>query len=62
MASKMDHPWPAVLFSLWVLTSALEFAKHGASALILHYFGDEATEGEIQSLQREIEMSHVRSV
>jgi L-rhamnose 1-dehydrogenase len=46
------------------LTSVLEFVKHGAPALILHYFGDEATEAEIQSLQREVETiaSHVRVV
>ncbi|CAK5280521.1 unnamed protein product [Mycena citricolor] len=34
---------------------ALEFAKHGATGLILHYFGDAETEKEIQSLKHEIE-------
>lgn len=34
--------------------TALEFAKHGASALVLHYLGDAATEAEVQSLQHEI--------
>lgn len=35
-------------------TSSLDFAKYGASALILHYFGDEETEAEIRSLQEEV--------
>ncbi|KAF7320385.1 hypothetical protein MKEN_00823300 [Mycena kentingensis (nom. inval.)] len=34
---------------------SLEFAKHGAAGLILHYFGDPATETEIISLKQEIE-------
>ncbi|KAJ7492655.1 hypothetical protein FB451DRAFT_1336521 [Mycena latifolia] len=34
---------------------ALEFAKHGASGLVLHYFGDAATEEEINTLKAEIE-------
>ncbi|KAJ7900310.1 hypothetical protein B0H14DRAFT_2331426 [Mycena olivaceomarginata] len=34
---------------------ALEFAKHGASGLVLHYFGDAETEQEITSLKAEIE-------
>ncbi|TFL03740.1 NAD-P-binding protein [Pterulicium gracile] len=33
---------------------ALKFAKHGASGLILHYLGDEATTAEVASLQTEI--------
>ncbi|KAG6885569.1 hypothetical protein C0993_012571 [Termitomyces sp. T159_Od127] len=32
----------------------LDFVKHGASALILHYLGDEETEAEIKSLQKEV--------
>ncbi|KAJ7706218.1 hypothetical protein B0H17DRAFT_1192729 [Mycena rosella] len=34
---------------------ALEFAKHGASGLVLHYFGDAETEQEITTLKAEIE-------
>ena len=34
---------------------ALECAKHGATGLVLHYFGDEATEQEVLSLKEEIE-------
>ncbi|KAJ7786273.1 hypothetical protein B0H16DRAFT_1657652 [Mycena metata] len=34
---------------------ALEFAKHGASGLVLHYYGDEETEREIRTLKEEIE-------
>jgi len=34
---------------------ALEFAKHGAAGLVLHYFGDAETEAEIASLKEEIE-------
>lgn len=44
------------------LYSALDFAKHGASALILHYFGDDTTEVEVQSLQSEVEKSGARVV
>ncbi|KAJ7487565.1 hypothetical protein B0H11DRAFT_1098265 [Mycena galericulata] len=36
---------------------ALEFAKHGASGLVLHYFGDAETEQEIHTLKAEIENS-----
>ncbi|KAK7064257.1 short-chain dehydrogenase reductase sdr [Favolaschia claudopus] len=36
---------------------ALEFAKYGASGLVLHYLGDAETEKEIQSLKAEIENS-----
>ncbi|KAF9457063.1 hypothetical protein BDZ94DRAFT_287807 [Collybia nuda] len=39
---------------------ALEFAKHGASGLVLHYFGDEETENEFQSLRQELEKQEVR--
>lgn len=38
--------------------TALEFAKHGATGLALHYFGDEATTAEIESLEREIAASY----
>ena len=34
--------------------TALEFAKHGASGLILHYLGDEVTKAEIASLEDEV--------
>ncbi|KAJ3551602.1 hypothetical protein NM688_g4610 [Phlebia brevispora] len=34
---------------------AIECAKHGATGLVLHYFGDDVTEGEIRSLKAEIE-------
>lgn len=40
----------------------MDFAKHGASSLILHYLGDEETEKEVQSLQQELEKQHVRAV
>ncbi len=40
---------------------AVECAKHGATGLILHYFGDEATTKEIQSLKEEIESLHTHS-
>ncbi|RDX55792.1 NAD-P-binding protein [Lentinus brumalis] len=40
---------------------AIECAKHGATGLILHYFGDEATTKEIQSLKEEIESLHTHS-
>jgi L-rhamnose 1-dehydrogenase len=33
---------------------AVESAKHGAIGLILHYFGDEETAAELQSLKEEI--------
>ncbi|KAG1783997.1 NAD(P)-binding protein [Suillus placidus] len=33
---------------------AVESAKHGAIGLILHYFGDQETEAELQSLKEEI--------
>jgi L-rhamnose 1-dehydrogenase len=38
-----------------VLCSALEFAKQGASGLILHYLGDDETEREVRSLKTEVE-------
>ncbi|KAK7694716.1 hypothetical protein QCA50_001904 [Cerrena zonata] len=34
---------------------AIEFAKHGATGLVLHYFGDDETTKEIQTLKQEIE-------
>lgn len=40
---------------------ALEFAKHGATGLILHYLGDSTTEGEIHSLKQEIESNYANS-
>jgi len=33
---------------------AVESAKHGATGLILHHFGDRETEAELQSLRTEI--------
>ncbi|KAJ3870192.1 hypothetical protein EV359DRAFT_69323 [Lentinula novae-zelandiae] len=33
---------------------AQEFAKHGATGFLLHYYGDAATEAEIQSLKQEL--------
>ncbi|KAJ3758659.1 hypothetical protein EV360DRAFT_94535 [Lentinula raphanica] len=33
---------------------AQEFAKHGAGGFLLHYYGDEVTEAEIQSLKQEL--------
>ena len=40
---------------------AVECAKHGATGLILHYYGDEATTKEIQTLKDEIESLHTHS-
>ncbi|KAI0735107.1 NAD-P-binding protein [Earliella scabrosa] len=37
---------------------AVECAKNGATGLILHYYGDEATTKEIESLKEEIETKH----
>ena len=37
---------------------AVECAKHGATGLILHFFGDPATEKEVLSLQRDIEVNY----
>ena len=34
--------------------TALEFAKHGSTGLILHYYGDETTAQEIKTLEEEI--------
>ncbi|KAF8640413.1 hypothetical protein AX17_000079 [Amanita inopinata Kibby_2008] len=39
---------------------AVEFAKHGVSALVLHYLGDEATETEMKSLREELERENVK--
>ncbi|KAJ6509500.1 hypothetical protein C8R47DRAFT_1004718 [Mycena vitilis] len=36
---------------------ALEFAKHGATGLVLHYFGNAETEEEIATLKQEIQDS-----
>ncbi|CAA7265835.1 unnamed protein product [Cyclocybe aegerita] len=41
---------------------AIEFAKQGASGLILHYLGDAETEGEIQPLKADLERQGVRTV
>jgi hypothetical protein len=49
--SYVLHPGLSPFFQ----KSALEFAKHGASCLVLHYFGDAETEQEITSLKTEIE-------
>ena len=37
---------------------AVECARHGATGLILHYFGDDATTKEVESLKSEIESLH----
>lgn len=37
--------------------TALEFAKHGAASLILHYYGDEATTDEIRTLKEELQVA-----
>jgi len=42
--------------------SAIEFAKHGAGGLILHYQGNTETEVEIRSLQSQVESSALRVV
>ena len=34
---------------------AVEAARHGATGLILHYFGDEVTEKEVITLKEEVE-------
>ncbi|EJD04102.1 NAD-binding protein [Fomitiporia mediterranea MF3/22] len=34
--------------------TALEFAKHGATGFVLHYYGDEATRKEVLTLEEEI--------
>ena len=34
--------------------TALEFAKHGSTGLILHYYGDETTTQEVKTLEEEI--------
>lgn len=49
--SSVLHPGLSPFFQ----KSALEFAKHGASGLVLHYFGDAETQQEITSLKAEIE-------
>ena len=36
---------------------AIESAKHGATGLILHYFGDQETEAELRSLEVEINLT-----
>lgn len=37
--------------------TALEFVKHGAVGLVLHYYGDDITTDEVITLQNEIETS-----
>jgi len=44
------------------LDSAVEFAKHGACGLILHYQGNAETEVEIQSLQSQVESDTLKVV
>ena len=34
--------------------TAIEFTKHGAIGIVLHFFGDEATTSEITCLENEI--------
>ncbi|KAF5356088.1 hypothetical protein D9756_003734 [Leucocoprinus leucothites] len=41
---------------------AVEFAKHGACGLILHYYGDAETEAEIRSLQSQLESNTLKVV
>ncbi|PPR05712.1 hypothetical protein CVT26_008953 [Gymnopilus dilepis] len=41
---------------------AVEFAKQGASGLILHYLGDEITTEEIKVLKKDLEEKGVRTV
>lgn len=40
---------------------ALECAKHGATGLVLHYYGDEATTKEMNALKEEIESLHTHA-
>lgn len=42
--------------------SAIEFAKHGACGLILHYQGNTETEVEIRSLQSQVESGALKVV
>ena len=37
---------------------AVECAKHGASGLVLHYFGDQTTHDEVLALKQEIETTY----
>jgi L-rhamnose 1-dehydrogenase len=43
---------------------AVASAQHGATGLLLHYYGDAATEAEVQQLKQEIELTypHARAV
>ncbi|KAJ7597002.1 hypothetical protein C8J56DRAFT_304293 [Mycena floridula] len=41
---------------------AVEFAKHGASGLALHYLGDPVTESEINTLKQELESDTVKVI
>ncbi|XP_006454312.1 hypothetical protein AGABI2DRAFT_182285 [Agaricus bisporus var. bisporus H97] len=41
---------------------AIQFAKQGATGLILHYYGDTETEAEIRSLQSQVENDTVKVV
>ena len=40
---------------------AVETAKYGATGLVLHYFGDEATTKEIQNLKEDIESTYTHA-
>ncbi|KAM5536239.1 hypothetical protein V8D89_010138 [Ganoderma adspersum] len=40
---------------------AVETAKYGATGLVLHYFGDEATTKEIQNLKEDIESTYTHT-
>ena len=40
---------------------AVETAKHGATGLVLHYFGDEATTKEVEILKQEIESTYTHA-
>ena len=44
------------------ISSAVEFAKQGASGLILHYLGDEITTEEIKVLKKDLEEKGVQTV
>ena len=40
---------------------AVETAKHGATGLVLHYFGDEATTKEVEILKQEVESTYTHA-
>lgn len=56
--SPFSHSLHIILYT----SSAIEFAKHGAAALVLHYFGDDETTAEAQSLKSELQSSTLRIV